>query len=256
MTEARPVLEAGDPVGTLCADGIVMRFGGIKALDGAAIRIRPGDTLGLLGPNGSGKTTLVNCLTGILSPTEGRIRFDGQDVTRLSPRRRAHLGIVRSFQNLRLMPDLSVSENVAVGLAGLARPLRPADWRTRLLSALRSQRLEAYADSPLGQMPYGVMKRVEVARALVSRPRVLLLDEPAAGLGGADWQMLAQSLKAAQAELGFGMLLIDHNIEFVRALSNRLVVLATGRVLVEGSPETVLRDPEVGRVYLGNLANA
>ncbi|MCT8999130.1 ABC transporter ATP-binding protein [Chelativorans intermedius] len=256
MTQPTPETKAADPAGTLRADGIVMRFGGIKALDGASIRIRPGDTIGLLGPNGSGKTTLVNCLTGILTPTEGRIVFNGQDITRRTPRQRAHGGIVRSFQNLRLMPDLTVAENVAVGLAGLAQPLRAAEWRDRLTTALAAQRLEPYAHSPLGQMPYGVMKRVEVARALVSRPRILLLDEPAAGLGGGDWEPLAETLKTAQEQMGFGLLLIDHNIEFVRALVNRLVVLATGQVLVEGSPETVLTDPEVGRVYLGSLADA
>jgi ABC-type branched-subunit amino acid transport system ATPase component len=256
VSQKTPEPGAEDPAGTLRADGIVMRFGGIRALDGASIRIRAGDALGLLGPNGSGKTTLVNCLTGILTPTEGRILLDGRDITRQPPRHRAHGGIVRSFQNLRLMPDLTVAENVAVGLAGLARSLRPAEWRERLAMAIAAQRLEPYAHSPLGRMPYGVMKRTEVARALVSQPRILLLDEPAAGLGGGDWEALAESLKTAQSQMGFGLLLIDHNIDFVRALVDRLVVLATGRVLVEGKPDAVLSDPEVGRVYLGSLAHA
>lgn len=240
----------------LIADGLALRFGGVRALDGAGIAIRPGEAVGLLGPNGSGKTTLVNCLTGILRPNAGKIKMAGVDITALPPRRRAQLGIVRTFQNLRLMPDLSVAENVAVGLAGLSGALPAAEWRSRLEEALAMLKLQPFAGRPVGQMPYGVMKRVEIARALIARPKVLLLDEPAAGLGGADWQALANTLQVAQAEMGFGLLLIDHNMAFVRALARELVVLASGKILTKGSPEAVLQDREVARVYLGSLSDA
>ena len=256
MSERQADSDDKGDVGTLVADRLEMRFGGVRALDGASLSIRPGDAIGLLGPNGSGKTTMVNCLTGILRLQAGQVSLDGNDITRMSRRRRSNLGIVRTYQNLRLMAQLSVAENISVGLAGLPRRLSAAEWYERLNSAIATQGLEPFAHRALGEMPYGVMKRVKIARALVARPRILLLDEPAAGLGGNDWEDLANTLAAAQRTMGFGMLLIDHNVAFVRALTHRLVVLANGAVIAEGSPNVVLGDRKVAEVYLGSLTDA
>ena len=238
---------------TLTARGLVKRFQGVVALDGVDLELAPGAVIGLLGPNGSGKTTLVNCLSGVLPPTEGEILSDGRPIGRLPGERRARLGLVRTYQNLRLFRALSVAENVRGGLVGLRLGLSRRQAEARLLAALADQGLEAVAHQPVGTLPYGLQKRTEIARALIARPRILLLDEPAAGLGGADWESLAASLRRAQAAIGFGLLLIDHNVAFVRRLAATLMVLASGRVIRSGPAESVLADAEVARIYLGGL---
>lgn len=236
----------------LVAVGVVKRFQGVVALDGVDISLEPGHVTGLLGPNGSGKTTLVNCLSGVLTPSAGTICLGNMRIETLARERRARLGVVRTYQNLRLFPAMSVAENVETGLfATDAAPSGAA--RLKLIEeALDLQGLRRYAHQAVGTLPYGLQKRTEIARALISRPRILLLDEPAAGLGASDWQSLAESLKFAREQTGFSMLLIDHNVAFVSALADTLTVLANGRLILSGEPQQVLGDSEVARIYLGD----
>ncbi len=238
--------------GSLIAAGIVKRFLGVVALDGVDLVLQPGQVTGLLGPNGSGKTTLVNCLSGVLEPTQGTIAMGGERIERLPRERRARLGLVRTYQNLRLFPSLSVAENVEAGLfASVPAPTSP-ERHARLEEALDLQGLRRYAHRAVGTLPYGLQKRTEIARALIARPRILLLDEPAAGLGSEDWQSLASSLSEARRQMGFGMLLIDHNVAFVTALADTLAVLASGKLILSGTPQDVLGNTEVARIYLGD----
>lgn len=238
--------------GGLTAAGIVKRFQGVVALDGVDIALQPGHVTGLLGPNGSGKTTLVNCLSGVLAPTEGTIAMGGRRIERLPRERRARLGLVRTYQNLRLFPSLSVAENVEAGLFAADPSPSAAERRARIAEALDLQGLNLYAHRAVGTLPYGLQKRTEIARALIARPRILLLDEPAAGLGSEDWQSLAASLRTAREQMGFGMLLIDHNVAFVTALADTLAVLANGKLILSGAPQDVLGNTEVARIYLGD----
>jgi ABC-type branched-subunit amino acid transport system ATPase component len=237
---------------SLVATGIVKRFQGVVALDGVDIILEPGRVTGLLGPNGSGKTTLVNCLSGVLTPSAGMITLGGVRIETLARERRARLGVVRTYQNLRLFPALSVAENVETGLFA-AEPAPAGEVRRkRIDEALDLQGLRRHAHQAVGTLPYGLQKRTEIARALISRPRILLLDEPAAGLGASDWQSLAESLKVAREQIGFSMLLIDHNVAFVTALADTMTVLASGRVILSGEPQQVLGNSELARIYLGD----
>lgn len=246
--------DAGGP--TLRVTGIVKRFQGVVALDGVDLTLMPGDAVGLLGPNGSGKTTLVNCLSGVLTPTSGEVFSDDIPVSRLPREKRARLGLIRTYQNLRLFPALSVAENVAAGIAGPGFGLGARERRDRLSEALDAQGLGNVAHKAVATLPYGLQKRTEIARALIARPRILLLDEPAAGLGSEDADSLAASLERAQSALGFGMLLIDHNVSFVTRLASRLMVLANGRIIRSGGVREILGDAEVARIYLGDVAHA
>lgn len=238
---------------TLVAAGIVKRFQGVVALDGVDIRLEPGRVTGLLGPNGSGKTTLVNCLSGVLTPSAGTIALGDVRIEAMARERRARLGVVRTYQNLRLFRALSVAENVETGLFAADPAPSGAARRKRIDEALEIQGLLRYAHQEVGTLPYGLQKRTEIARALISRPRILLLDEPAAGLGASDWQSLAESLKLAREQFGFAMLLIDHNVAFVSALADTLTVLANGRLILSGDPQAVLGDSELARIYLGDF---
>lgn len=238
----------------LRAAGLSKRFEGVVALDGVDIEIDAGATIGLLGPNGSGKTTLVNCLSGVLKPTGGEVEGFGHRITHLPRERRARLGLVRTYQNLRLFRELSVAENVAAGIA--AMPLSGHERRQRIAGEIEAHGLGPVARRAVGTLAYGLQKRTEIARALIARPRILLLDEPAAGLGAEDADSLAEAIETSRERLGFGMLLIDHNVAFVTRLANRLMVLANGRIIRTGSVEEVLDDAEVARIYLGEIGNA
>lgn len=225
-------------------------FGGVRALNGVTIEVAPGEVLGLLGPNGSGKTTLVNCISGVLEPTGGRVQLQGRDVTRWSRSRRARAGLVRTYQNLRLFGDLTVAENVEVGLLG-GRVAGGADRRERVLAALRAQDLIGLERETVRELSYGQQRRVEIARALVARPRMLLLDEPAAGLGEEETAELRATIANAREDLGCGVILIDHDVSFVLGISDRVIVLHEGALLRSGSPDEIRDDPTVAEVYLG-----
>ncbi len=230
--------------------GLEKRFVGVLALAGVDLAVDPGETVGIFGPNGSGKTTLVNCISGVLPATAGEIFIGGERISRLPRPARARAGLIRTYQNLRLFQDLTVLENVEAGLA--SRPATSAAARReRIAAALAEQGLEDHVERRVADLPYGLQKRTEIARALIAEPRILLLDEPAAGLGEDEARSLEKALAAARKRLGFGMLLIDHNVRFVSALAQRLVVLSDGKVIRVGDPAAILGDPEVARIYFG-----
>ena len=231
-----------------------MRFSGVTALDGVNLDIAAEQVVGVLGPNGSGKTTFVNCLSGVLRPSAGAVRFEQKEVTLTAMSVRARHGIVRTFQNLRLFGSLTAAENVEVGLATLSH-LKWSDRRSRVLAALKAQDILGFASRTVRELPYGVQRRVEIARALVAEPTLLLLDEPGAGLGTAECEALAGALAAARRSTGCSILLIDHNVPFVSSISDRLVLLAGGRIVRDAAPAALLADPTVAEFYLGKSAN-
>ncbi|MGH8973536.1 MAG: ABC transporter ATP-binding protein [Acidimicrobiia bacterium] len=246
----------------LAADGLAVRFGGLRAVDGVSLRVDPGEVVGLIGPNGAGKTTLFNAVSGQVRLCGGRVVLDGRDVTRLAPWRRASLGVARTFQHGGLVREASAVANVVMaqhatmhtgavrGLLGLARA-EENDLRRRAAETLWRLGLSSVADLAVGGLSHGLQKRVQVACALVRRPRLLLLDEPSAGLDLAETADLATRVAALQTESGCSVLVIDHDLRLVRHLAGRIVVLCNGRVLAEGTWEQIRSDPAVVAAYLG-----
>ena len=229
---------------------IARNFGGTKALGGVSFSIGEATIVGMLGPNGSGKTTLVNCASGVIRPSSGHILIAGLNATKWSRVKRARHGVIRTYQNLRLFGDMTVSENIEVGIVGLRRESSHSRRKT-VSAAISEQRLDEVAHTPVRDLSYGLQKRTEIARALVGRPRVLLMDEPAAGLGDSERPLLAAAILRAREEWGCSILLIDHAVDFVLDTSDRIVVLHEGTVLCEGSPSEIQRMPQVADVYLG-----
>ena len=231
-------------------ENVARNFGGTKALGGVSLALSPGETVGMLGPNGSGKTTLVNCISGVLRPSSGRVLLGGVDVSRWSRVRRARNGLVRTYQNLRLFSDMTVTENIEVGIVAQGRE-SAAVRRRRVEAAIEEQQLTAVARTPVRSLSYGQQRRTEIARALISRPRVLLLDEPAAGLGDGERALLGAAIARATKEWDCALLLIDHAVDFVLESSDRIVVLHEGLKLCEGTPAEIQKDSRVTDVYLG-----
>ncbi|MBV9381254.1 MAG: ABC transporter ATP-binding protein [Streptosporangiaceae bacterium] len=251
-----------DSGSVLDVDGVTVRFGGLTALDGVSFGVAPRQVLGLIGPNGAGKTTLLNVLCGFIRPNEGRVRFAGRELTRLPPHRLAGLGVARTLQGVGLFAGLTAVENVMVGancrasagfwpaLAGLPRSGRDERrLRAEALEALRQTGAAAAADRKPGELPYGVRKRVALARALAARPRLLLLDEPASGLADDELAGLADLVTqiAAQAAL----VVVEHHMDWMMSVCDSLVVLDFGKVIASGSPKDVQADPAVTAAYLG-----
>jgi branched-chain amino acid transport system ATP-binding protein len=247
----------------LTAEGIGISFGGLRALDGVGFAARAGEILAIIGPNGAGKTTLFNIVSGVYRATDGRITLDGQDVTEATPHRLAALGLSRTFQNLQVFFRMTALENVMAGrhlregsnlLADLFRLPRSrranAQTRDAAMALLEEVGLADKAELPAGSLPYGALKRLEIARALATQPRVLLLDEPAAGCNPVETEEIDR-LIAEVAARGVAVVLIEHDMKLVMRISRHLVVLNQGRMLAEGTPEQVRSNPEVIAAYLG-----
>ncbi|MDO8210100.1 ABC transporter ATP-binding protein [Conexibacter sp. CPCC 206217] len=234
---------------TLEAREVHVEFGGVKALDGIDLTLARGETLGLIGPNGAGKSTLVNVLTGFQRPTRGDVLLDGRRITGGAPHRNPRQGIVRTFQSTRVFSGLTVEENVEVCALGVARSRRGARRVAR--EALQRAELWDRRRSGAGTLSTGDAHRLGVARSLAQRPRFLLLDEPAAGLNDTESEQLVEVLRGVRLEQSIGLLLIEHNMDVITALSERIQVIHEGRTIAVGVAEAVRRDPAVLDAYLG-----
>ena len=250
----------------LAAEHVVMRFGGVQALDDVSLAVPHGSTVGLVGPNGAGKTTLFGVLSGLLRPRSGRVLMNGDDITRRSPQTRARRGLARTFQRMELFTELTVREHLVVArrvhqgrqkftsffldMTGFGERPGPGEAEAveEILSLLG---LEAVADRPAVAVPLGTGRLVEVGRALASEPSVMLLDEPSSGLDVHETEQLGDALRRVRQDRGTAFLLVEHNVEFVLDLSDRITVLDFGRVLTEGTPDEVRDSPEVQAAYLG-----
>jgi len=258
----RALPATGTPV--LAVHGAVKRFGGLVAVDDVSFEIRAGEIVGLIGPNGAGKSTLFNLLTRTLPMSAGRIEFLGRDVSALAQERLARLGMARTFQHVKLRPRMSLLDNVALGAHGRTRAgllaaglgLDRAEERRILAEAMRQLErvgLAARAHELAGSLPLGTQRTLEIARALAADPVLLVLDEPAAGLRRQEKLALAELLRGLRGE-GVTILIVEHDMDFVMKLVDRLVVMDFGAKLVEGAPAAVRADPRVQSAYLGGTA--
>ncbi len=251
----------------LRVENVSVRFGGVRALDGVSCDVNAGEICGLIGPNGAGKTTLFNCITRLYPVASGAISFAGKRIDSVPARQIVSLGIARTFQNLGIYPDMTVLENVALGahhshggrffqpvlqpLASDAREREITDWCRSILRALD---LHSHESARAGNLPYGTLKRVEIARALAAKPRLLLLDEPAAGLNHGERVEFADLIIRIRDEFSLTVLLVEHQMGLVMGLCGRLLVLHLGQLLAEGSPAQISSNPAVVTAYLGEAA--
>jgi branched-chain amino acid transport system ATP-binding protein len=237
---------------TLTIQGLSKYFVGLRALDGVSFNLSRGEILGLIGPNGSGKTTLINVVTGLLPATGGQVFVDGVEITNKKPYQIAHAGLARTFQTIRLFRELTVLENVEV--AAVSMGLSRRDAQKRAADVLEEIGISRWAQMRSGVLPYGLERRVEVARALATQPSFLFLDEPAAGLNEEESEELLQILVSIPSQKNLGMLIVDHDMRLIMRLCHRLHVLNFGKTIGEGKPEEVRKIPAVLQAYLGKAA--
>jgi branched-chain amino acid transport system ATP-binding protein len=253
----------------LTVDNVSVRFGGVAALTDVSLSLKAGEIVGVIGPNGAGKTTLLNVICGMTPAASGNVRLNGTDITRMKPSQIAARGLMRTFQTSRLFGGMTVLENIMTGLhlggrSGLfGVAIRSASMRREEAELARKARqalafvgMEAFADRPGQALSFGQQRIIEIARVLVSEPRVVLLDEPAVGLSMPRVEELDLLLRRVAQERGITLMLIEHVIRLVMGVSDRLVVLNYGRKLTEGLSDEVRRHPEVVEAYLGRSANA
>ena len=239
-------------------------FGGLRAVDELSMKIEKGGLVGLIGPKGAGKTTVFNMLTGVYRPTDGGIRLDGQNLIGKKPHEICKMGVARTFQNIRLFSELSVLDNVKTGLhnqitysfAESMFPLgsyrkKEKQMDEKAMELLSVFGLESVADYRAANLPYGKQRKLEIARALATEPKLLLLDEPAAGMNPNETEELMETIEVVRKRFGVTVLLIEHDMKLVSGICEYLYVLNFGRLLAEGTPKEVLSNPEVVKAYLG-----
>ena len=257
-TEKEHILEMQD---------VVMQFGGVKAVDGLTLEVNRGEIIALIGPNGAGKTTAFNCITGIYQPTSGAVLFKGQNLKKNSPDAITKFGIARTFQNIRLFSNLSVFDNVLI-----ARHLHAKDnvfsatlrlnhkeearMREETAALLKEQGLYDLKDEIASSLPYGLQRHLEIARALATDPELLLLDEPAAGMNPQETQELTEFIAKIRERYHLTIFMIEHHMDLVMQISERIYVLNFGRLIAHGTPEEIQNDPEVIAAYLGGTEDA
>ncbi len=251
----------------LSVSGAKLRFGGVTALDGVFLTVRPNSICALIGPNGAGKTTLFNCISGLYRADEGSFRFQGRELADAPPHAIAAIGIARTFQNVALIPSLTILENVMLGaystghtgfggsvLARRRAARRERDMRDRALAALELVALTQQESRLPDELPFGSLKRAELARALLAQPTLLLLDEPACGLNHDEVDQLSALIVRLQRDHGLSVLVVEHNMNLVRAVADHAYVLDAGKVIAEGTVASVSADPRVADAYLGTLS--
>ncbi|RYF58457.1 MAG: ABC transporter ATP-binding protein [Comamonadaceae bacterium] len=265
MNSHRPTDSPAASAPVLRVEALTLAFGGVKALNGVGFDVQPGSITAVIGPNGAGKTSLFNTISGFYRPTAGSVQFEGADITRVPAPRRAALGLARSFQNIALFRGMTVLDNIKLG--------RHAHLKTNVFEALfyvgRARREEAelrrdieeriidfleidhIRHASVAALPYGLQKRVEMARALAMQPKVLMLDEPVAGMNREETEDMARFILDVRREWGITVLMVEHDMAMVMDLSDHVVVLNFGQVIAQGRPEEVQANPEVIRAYLG-----
>jgi branched-chain amino acid transport system ATP-binding protein len=248
----------------LSVEDVTLVFSGLVALSGVSFEVHEGEILAIIGPNGAGKTSILNCLNGVYRPRSGRLRFYDHDLTRLRPHEIARAGIARVFQQIELFPLLTVAENLMLGRHHLMRAglISSAFWlgparreetvhRRRVEEVIDFLEMESIRDSVVAALPYGLQKRVQLGRALAMEPKLLLLDEPVAGMNLEEIEDIARFILDVKEELGVTQILVDHDMGVVLDIADRVVVLDFGRKIAEGRPDEISRDPNVVRAYLG-----